>query len=275
MKRLYIVFLGIMLLGGFVHAQPSANVPEEKHFVIVCASYNNKEWYRWNLDSLVNQHYSNYHIIYIDDCSTDGTGQLVADYIKEKGLADRIKLICNAENRGAVANHYDAIHSCQDTDIIINVDGDDALADNSVLSYMNRVYADPGIWLTYGQFIEMPHRSMGFCHAMPHYVIVNNDFRNYGDIPSHMRTFYAGLYKKIKKEDLMINGQFFDMVADIASMFPMIEMACDHFKFISKVVYLYNGENPINDHKKSKGRQRELDIYIRSLPRYAKISSPY
>ena len=248
---------------------------QEKSFVIVCASYNNKEWYRWNLDSLMNQNYTNYRIIYIDDCSSDGTADLVAEYIQEHALEERITLIRNQENRGALANHYDAIHSCDDTAIILNVDGDDALADSNVLSYMNRVYADPNIWLTYGQFIEMPSQALGFCHPMPAHVIMMNDFRSYADTPSHMRTFYAGLYKKIKKEDLMINGVFFDMDADIATMFPMIEMACDHFKFINKVVYLYNGANPLNDHKKSKARQRELDLYIRSLPRYAKIASPY
>lgn len=274
MKRFCALFLGIVTLAAS-YAAPRANVLEEKHFVIVTASYNNRDWYRWNLDSLVNQNYTNYHIIYIDDCSHDGTGDLVAEYIKENNLHDRITLILNTARQGALKNHYDAIHSCQDSDIIINVDGDDALADSSVLSYMNRVYADPGIWLTYGQFMEIPNKNIGFCHAMPHHVIRNSDFRSYADTPSHMRTFYAGLYKKIKKEDLMINGQFFDMDADIATMFPMIEMACDHFKFIDKVVYIYNGANPINDHKKSKGRQRELDLYIRSLPRYAKINSPY
>jgi glycosyltransferase involved in cell wall biosynthesis len=264
-----------MAASSFFTISRPLKMPEEKHFVIVCASYNNKDWYRWNLDSLVNQNYSNYHIIYIDDCSTDDTGNLVCDYIQERCLEDRITLICNLENRGAVANHYDAIHSCQDSDIIINVDGDDALADNDVLSYMNRVYADPNVWLTYGQFMELPHNHIGFCHPFPAQVIINNGFRDYGDIPSHMRTFYAGLYKRIKKEDLMINGQFYDMVADVAAMFPMIEMARDHFKFVNKIVYLYNGANPINDHKKSKGRQRELDLYIRSLPRYEKIQSPY
>lgn len=273
MNKLYgiiVVCLSTLPVFGY----PSLPV-EEKSFVIVCASYNNKEWYRWNLDSLTNQNYTKYHIIYIDDCSTDGTGQLVADYIKERGLEGLITLIINSERQGALKNHYDAIHTCQDSDIIINVDGDDALADPNVLAYMNRVYADPSVWLTYGQFMEMPQQKVGFCHPMPPHVIIQSDFRSYGDTPSHMRTFYAGLYKKIKKEDLMINGAFFDMDADIATMFPMIEMACDHFKFINKVVYLYNGANPLNDHKKSKARQRELDLYIRSLPRYAKIASPY
>lgn len=276
MKKLCAIILGfIVSFGSWMLAGPRINVLEEKRFVIVCASYNNRNWYRWNLDSLVNQNYKKYHIIYIDDCSTDGTPDLVAEYIKEHHLEDLITLVRNTQNRGAVANHYDAICSCQDTDIIINVDGDDALAGEWVLSHMNRVYANPSVWLTYGQFMEMPSRTIGFCHPMPSDVIARNAFRSYADIPSHMRTFYAGLYKKIKKEDLMINGQFFDMCADMASMIPMIEMACDHFKFIDKVVYLYNGENPINDHKKSKGRQRELDLYIRSLARYEKVQSPY
>ena len=83
MKKLYAMFVGIMMLVSSIHAGPHLNVLEEKHFVIVCASYNNKDWYRWNLDSLINQDYKNYHIMYIDDFSTDGTGALVAKYIQE------------------------------------------------------------------------------------------------------------------------------------------------------------------------------------------------
>jgi glycosyltransferase involved in cell wall biosynthesis len=208
---LYGLIVGLIL--SFVSTSLESRIPvlEEKRFVIVTASYNNKDWYQWNLDSVFSQNYKNFHLIYIDDCSTDGTGQLVEQYIKERGLENQVTLCCNPENRGALANHYNAIHSCADTDIIINLDGDDALADSEVLSYMNRVYADPNIWLTYGQFMEMPSKSIGFCHPMPHSVIVHSSFRSYGDTPSHMRTFYAGLYKKIKKEDLMINGLFFNM----------------------------------------------------------------
>ena len=91
----------------------------ERHIVIVVASYNNKDWYKHNLDSILAQDYSNYNVIYVDDCSPDGTGKLVAEYIKEKDIEHRIQLICNEERCGALANQYKAIHSCDDMSIVI------------------------------------------------------------------------------------------------------------------------------------------------------------
>ena len=41
---------------------------EDKHFVFIIASYNNKQWYKPNLDSVFSQKYKNYHVIYTDDC---------------------------------------------------------------------------------------------------------------------------------------------------------------------------------------------------------------
>ena len=42
------------------------------------------------------------------------------------------------------------------------------------------------------------------------------------------------------------------MTGDIAAMFSMIEMAQDHFKFIPKILLVYNNANPINNYKVSK-----------------------
>ena len=47
------------------------------NFVIVIPSYNNAQWYKRNLDSVFAQTYKNFSVIYLDDCSPDGTGQLV------------------------------------------------------------------------------------------------------------------------------------------------------------------------------------------------------
>jgi len=245
----------------------------ERRIVVVVASYNNKNWYQKNLASLFEQEYNNFHIIYIDDASPDGTGNLVEAYVKQCGQEHRITLIKNAERMGALANHYRAIHSCNDTDIIAICDGDDWLPNKYILRYLNLVYADSSIWLTYGQFTQFPSSDKGFCCPMPADVVEQNAFRNFTHIPSHMRTFYAGLFKKIKQEDLLDeHGQFLDMCADVASMFPMIEMACNHFKFIPWIMYVYNDSNVLSDHRVSRQHQHEVDLLIRSRPRYERLT---
>jgi len=59
---------------------------QENKFVIIIPSFNNKIWLQRNLDSVVCQHYENFEVIYIDDCSTDKTPNLVEQYIEERKL---------------------------------------------------------------------------------------------------------------------------------------------------------------------------------------------
>ncbi len=265
-----IVFLGLAV------GMTSFCAHEQPHFVIITASYKNAEWYQWNLNSLFNQDYKNWHLVYVDDCSPDGTGELVKSYIKERGFEDKATVICNKHRCGAMSNQYFAIHQlCKPTDIVVILDGDDWFAHTQVLSRLNDVYADGSIWLTYGQFREYPSGKLGFCIPMPREVIENNAFRDFERIPSHLRTFYAGLFHKIKLVDLMYEGGFFPMAPDMAAMMPMIEMARDHFKFISEVLLEYNAVNPISEHRISADLQKKCDIAIRALPQYKKIKSPF
>ena len=50
------------------------------NFVFIIPSYNNEKYYKKNLDSVINQTYKNWRIIYIDDASTDNTFELVKKY---------------------------------------------------------------------------------------------------------------------------------------------------------------------------------------------------
>lgn len=246
----------------------------ERQIVIVTAAYNNKAYAQRMLDSVFTQKYTNWHLMYTDDFSTDGGADFVETYIEQKGFKEKCTLIKNSTRCYALANQYTMIHQCNDQDIIIILDGDDWFAHDQVLSYINEAYANPAVWLTYGQFCEQPSGVRGFCCPMPAIIVKRNAFREYSHIPSHLRTFYAGLFKKIKKEDLMYNGEFFIMSGDIAAMMPMIEMAHDgHFKFIPHILLNYNAENPLNDHKISKSLQRDIDREIRSRTRYEKLDS--
>lgn len=243
----------------------------EKPFVIVTASYNNFLWYARNLDSVFNQDYKNYRMIYIDDNSYDGTGILVRDYIAKHGKESLVTVVCNQERRGATENIYNAIHSCNKDEIVIILDGDDWLAHKDVLNHLNHIYQDPHVWLTYGQFQWFPNNAPGFAHEVPGSILQENKIREYAWVTTHLRTFYAGLYHQIKQEDLMYEGQFYPMTGDLAIMFPLIELAGTHCKFVDEVLCIYNTANAINDDKVDGHKQNNLGGHIRGKQRYTPI----
>lgn len=241
-------------------------------FVFIVPSYCNKQWYRRNLGSIFFQQYDNYRVIYIDDCSSDDTGKLVDAYVKKMNQQNRFNLIINTERKKAMANIYHAVHMCDDDEVVVMLDGDDWLAHEHVLELLNTLYADPNVWMTFGSFSVFPE-GRGWAADIPQEVIDMNAFRFFQPAPSHLRTFYAGLFKQIKKEDLYQGDHFYEYTYDLAMMFPMIEMAGERFKFISQIVYIYNDANSINDHKVGKINQRQTDLIIRNKKRYKRIKT--
>lgn len=247
---------------------------ENTEFVIITASYNNEAWCRRNIESIFNQNYSHWHLIYINDCSTDRTATMVLDLVDQYNVGHKVTLINNTERKGHLCNQYHAIHTCDDHKVIVIVDGDDWLNGHDVLSYLNGVYSREDIWMTYGQFWYWKKNKLGCSRSIPKDIIENNAIRDYPLwITSHLRTFYAGLYKKIRLESLLCQNVFFPMSADVATMLPMIEMAGKHSLFIAKILYIYNDNNTLNFYHDHEAEQRTIRAYIRALERYQPLDT--
>lgn len=266
-KPLFLFF--ILFISSFSSGLASAY--PEKSIVIVIPSYNNSEWYQNNLDSVLKQKYENYRVIYLDDASKDGTGDLVQAYLNEKDSSHRVTLIQNHKRVGAMANIYKAVWMCDASEIIVTVDGDDWLYNESVLQVINEAYADPNVWLTYGQYTFYPEGYGHGAQELPQWVIENAAYRNYDWVTTHLRTFYAGLFQKIQKEDLLFDGNFFPVTCDLGHMFPMLEMAGIHSRFIPDVLYIYNIATPLSDNKVHLELQLKTEAYIRAKKRYSPI----
>ena len=113
-----------------------------KPMVIVIPSYNNRQWTRESW-SVCAQEYDNFRAIYVDDGSSDQTGEFVEQFLADHAVGHRIQLIRNPVRVGALENLYRSIHTCDDQEIVILFDGDDWLAHPRVLQTLNAVYADP------------------------------------------------------------------------------------------------------------------------------------
>ncbi len=280
-------------------------ISEEKPMVVIVPSYNNTRWCQKNVRSILKQNYKNFRIIYIDDHSSDNTTLLVKktvlswfdndgsylqevafDDLKTTNIAEATELfaeeihkspafftlIANKNRAGALANLYRAILSCADEEIIITLDGDDWFTDPLVLQRLNEAYSTDTVWLTHGCMIEYPSGKLGWSEPIPSHIIQTNSFRKF-KCPSHLRTFYAWLFKKIRLEDLLYEGKFFSMTWDMAMMYPMIEMCGERHAFLTKPNYVYNMKNPINDNKVNTELQRKLDRLIRENTPYTRLES--
>jgi len=238
-------------------------------FTIVTPTYNNERYCLRNLQSVVDQTYLAWRMIIINDCSTDATSTLIHTFVQQNHLESKITIINNTRRKGALKNLYETIHTCPNEHVILTLDGDDWLATPTALARIAQAYEDGTTWLTYGQFMFYPHGRLGFCKPFPQEIMQRKLFRHYDWVSSHPRTFYAWLFKKIAQEDLLFQGKFFPMAWDLAIMLPMLEMASNgHVTCLKDILYIYNDENPLNDHKKNVVFQQKLGHYIARKPAY-------
>lgn len=250
----------------------SGNIPEKK-MVIAIPSYNNEKYIQRNLDSVFMQNYTNYRVIYVDDCSKDETWVLLNEYIKKNNLEDLITMISNKKNEGAMHNHYMMAHMCQDDEIYVSLDGDDWFAHKNVLRRLNQAYADENVWVTYGSWKSYPSGEYGTDRQMIISELREGKHRDYGFNWTQLRTFYAKLFKVIPVRYFQDpSGNFFPCACDAAYMYNILDMARDHVYFIPDFLYVYNIETSINDYKKSSESQQMWENFIRYRePRLEKV----
>jgi glycosyltransferase involved in cell wall biosynthesis len=257
------IFRALLLIGTIVTAQMSAN---EKPIIVSVPSYNNMQFYKKNLDSIFAQEYGNYYVIYIDDCSTDGTARAVATYVKERNLEHKISIVCNPVRRGALFNHYMLAHAVPDAAIIVTVDGDDWLPDGNtkVFARVNEAYQDPNVWMTFGQFAEYPSGKKGFCRSLATCGGLQNSYRDYPWVMSHLRTYYAGLFKQIPVGYFIRNNDFLQATCDLAIMFSVLELSSGRVHYIDEVIYTYNTTNINSDCYSRQQEQVNNEHWVRA-----------
>lgn len=223
-----------------------------KHFIILIASYNNLEWYKKNIDSILKQTHPLYTVIYIDDLSTDGTLEHVKKYVQEKGQLKRFIFIKNTTKKYCLENYRYAIDTfCPNRSIIITLDGDDWLTNAHVLEHLNKVYQNPAIWVTYGDSIAYPlNQKMPHCRPIPAEVIKHGTFRaslrqTVNNWPiHHLRSFYTGLFRMIRPRDFYgPHNTPIKSEEDVLYMTYLIEMAAERHRYIPRLLYVYNAKN--------------------------------
>jgi hypothetical protein len=156
-----------------------------------------------------------------------------------------------------------------DEEIVAVLNGDDWLAHEWVIARLNQYYADPDLWLTYGEARDYPTYQLGNARPLDGR---GKAIRSQPYAATHLKTFYAGLFKKIDDADLQYKGEYFQGAADLAYMFPMLEMAEGHSQCLQDVLYICNRDT-------LKTEDRELHAFcekeIRSLPRHEPLKGGF
>jgi len=239
--------------------------------VIVSTFWNSEKYVADCIKSIKNQFYGEFIAYVVDDMSTDNSYEVA---LKSIDGDERFILIKNTEKKYKTKNFIDVINNNPDIDwddVIIEIDGDDQLSDNFVFGLINKIYSNENIWICGSKWMDK-----------------NGVVGNYGKFSadrvrtkswnfSHMRTYRAFLFRMIKEEHLMFEGEYFKAGCDIGAGIPMLEMAGDeHFYYLDQVTYIYTWhDNQSYSNTNSFGDktlQNKIVKHVYKLPKYEKIT---
>ncbi len=235
---------------------------EQNHFVVIVPFRNCARFLQASIDSLKNQDYRDFEVIFFDDMSTDG-GLEKCDL----GGLPAYTVIHRQQRTEALGNQLDALQNyCDPSDIAVFLDGDDRLADKQVLEYLNSIYQQTGCWLTYGQFVFDDSDITGYARPMLPQESIESLFRSEGfKFPIHLRSHRAGLLHELLKIDPGLealrrkDGQLIQRASDVAHMRAMMMLTPrERIRYISRPLYRYNTHNP-GSHFQSSARREQME----------------
>lgn len=235
------------------------------HMTIVSTVLNKERWVKRCIESVHQQTFREWTHVVIDAKSDDQT------WMRAK-MADqdtRTRLAQNPVRQAALENAVETWNDLPDDEIVVWLDGDDWLAHSRALEVVAEAYTDPDVWLTYGQFM-MPDGTIGFASRYP----AGGNVRQIDWRATHLKTFRAGLVKKIKPIDLLKpDGTWCDLAIDHAVMYPLLEMAGEHYACIDKIVCIYNFEASwwANQDTAARAVERAEDDRFRAMLPYERL----
>jgi GT2 family glycosyltransferase len=185
---------------------------------ITIVTYNSGRFIKRCLDSVLDQTYPFKEIIVIDNCSTDGTTDILEPF------EDRCRIVYNEDNIGFAAAQNQAI-GMSDSDWVLTLNPDVLLLPDFITALVHAGNQDPRIGTVCGKLLTM---SAGF--DFPEKPVVdstgiyftptlrhldrgsleydNGHYRQYEYVFG--ATAAAALYRREMIEDISLDGEFFD-----------------------------------------------------------------
>lgn len=244
---------------SFINAEERVenyNDPCQWPFSIIVPVYNAEDYIEKCLHSILAQDYDVYDVYVIDDASTDNTFQIILDFKAKYDNENRINVIENTRNMGAVYNQVNTINRyCDEEDVILLIDGDDWLAnDPTIFKRINNLYHKEAEF-TYGSCWSLADNIPLIAQPYPESIKQSKDYRNYkfnwGLPYTHLRTFRASLIRDADLSNFKNErGEWYRAGGDNAVFYTAIEAADPkNVICVPDILYVYNDKNPLNDYK--------------------------
>jgi hypothetical protein len=247
------------------HWTGASDESKQLHFTVTSTGINCTEWAERHIRSVQDQSYRHWQHIYI--AADKNSARRAASFADTRSTVS----FSPAES---LENLWPIWCSLPDDEVIVWLDADDWFATSDTLLILADAYntRTPKPWMTYGRFVWSTYPNF---HVSPYFCTPYCLVPPREDVwrASHLKTFRAGLVKRIDPKDLRKpDGSWVNFCTDRFTMLPMLEMAGDNVECLSETLMVYNWSasssgKPTHD-VASEDAER---LRVHSMPKYQRL----
>ena len=245
-------------------------IRENQRFALLILAKNAAPFCEKQLESIFNQTYPHYKVIYLDNGSTDQTADKVLAFCNSKNLEEKLMLISHSQDRPDMELIYTAVQTLNPQEIVLFLDGHDWLLHEDVLSHLNSAYANPEVWLTQSRSIHHPdYQKIGGKSLL----LTEKECRKKRAVSlDSLFSFPAAYFKKIHLEDFLLDSEFIEENVLETFLYPLFEMGPEHVLFLDEVMLVKNDKKPFEICKERLDQIAKFKSHICSLKPYDHLS---
>lgn len=218
-------------------------------FSVVIPNYNSEKWISKLLDSIKSQTFKDYEVIIVDDMSTDNSFNIIADWLYDKEIGNKIRLFKNGRKRYNGGSRNAGVDTAIG-EYILFADCDDYFYSNNVFQTISNI-----IDKTHPDLVRLPY----------HYLVPNGE----GDMMLHensleelTKTIFVAPWTKCIKRELFVPFPENTLIEDVSQHIEQMDKI-ETIDYCPIQVISWNCRNeksisnPIQE-KKSKKRQNSF-----------------
>lgn len=216
-------------------------------FSLLIAHYNNYDLFLDCYNSIIKQSYTNFEVIILDDCSTDGSFEKLTELLKDDA---RFKIYQNDSNQG-VGFTKKRLAELANGEVCGFLDPDDALTENAIENSVKN-HTEKNV-VTYSKFL-LCDANLNYLKLFPQSRAIKNGDEKFFNIfleANHFFTFKKSAYNKTSG----INADL-TLAVDQDLYLKLYEIG--NFTFINEALYYYRlHEKGVSQEKSKKGKLNE------------------
>lgn len=243
---------------------------------IIVPNYNHYSYLQQRLDSVLNQTYTNFEVILLDDCSTDNSQELLSEYAKKPNVSH---FIINKQNSGSPFKQWQKGIELANGDYIWVAESDDYCDATFLEKIMQLFNEDKNLGIAYSQTIDVNEKEKTLLHRIEYtqqfkpniwennFVISGKEFvEKYLKVKNVIPNASAVVFKKSLIKECTFSNQILDMKM-CGDWFLWIKLCISptNIGFISKPLNFFRqhegvSRNHINKNLKTTRLMEEANI---------------